>query len=105
VRGHDLLHDRQSQSCALSLGRDKRLKDIDPRQNAYTGIGDFKDQLALNGLRTEAQYPPMWHRLDRILALVKGTSSYGIGWDIRVLLVVTTLVVSIGTDLYPQVIT
>jgi hypothetical protein len=37
--------------------------------------------------------------------LVNGTSIYGIGWDVSVLLAATTLVVSVGAQLYPKVVT
>jgi hypothetical protein len=41
----------------------------------------------------------------RAFMLVSGTSSYGIGWDVSVLLAATALVVGIGAELYPKVVT
>jgi len=50
---------------------------------------------------------PLTYEVDalRALMLAQGTSLYGVGWDVSVLLAATTLIVTIGTQLYPKVVT
>jgi ABC-2 type transport system permease protein len=58
-------------------------------------------------LRVISRLNPLTYEVDalRALMLVNGTSIYGIGWDVSVLLAATTLVVSVGAQLYPKVVT
>jgi ABC-2 type transport system permease protein len=57
-------------------------------------------------LRMVSHLNPLTYEVDalRALMLANGTSLYGIGWDVSVLLVATTIVVTIGAQLYPKVI-
>ena len=58
-------------------------------------------------LRVLSHLNPLTYEVDalRALMLVNGTSIYGVGLDVSILLAVTAMVVLMGAQLYPKVVT
>ena len=58
-------------------------------------------------LRVLSHLNPLTYEVDalRALMLVNGTSIYGVGLDVSILLAVTAMVVLMGARLYPKVVT
>ena len=66
----DLSDDHQAEAASRMFGGGKRLKDVDPRRDAGTGVRNLQNDICPGAVGVECESTTLGHGFDSVLAQI-----------------------------------